>query len=139
MECVAVLAVACGCHCDVLRMFEAANGLNGELAWNGYRPECGGYLGGYRCAEGVVFSELAQDGYKVVDCDRLPGRLGGCLGSRDGGRAQRSFYSEVVDVPCDVMDDMPGPYAADIVVDGGTCQDGQNECDDDVRAGWGTR
>ena len=62
LECVAVLAVACGCHCDVLRMFEAANGLNGELAWNGYRPECGGYSGGHRCVEEVVFSEVAQDG-----------------------------------------------------------------------------
>jgi hypothetical protein len=60
-------------------------------------------------------------GREVADCYGFSWGFGGFGGGGDCGCAECSIDCELVDVPRDVVDDVPGFYAADIIVDGGAC------------------
>ena len=62
-------------------------------------------------------------------------------GGGDCSCAQSSVDGGVVDVPSDVVYDVPCSDAADVVVDGGAgkaARHGRDKRDDEVCAGWGT-
>ena len=117
-EC-ADLVECCGAGCDVSFAVETSDGLDSEFPQSEHRPKCGCDASCHCRVEWVGLVEVVKDGGQIVDCYQLSGRFRGFGWGGNSGGAQGGVDGGLVDLPGDIVDDVPGADPTDVVADGG--------------------